>query len=89
MEQQSPESPEQPSAFTRFLFVVKLVEVRLRFIIVVVVAGLVIGNWETIRARWDRFTRPESAGEIGEAGIEYYCPMHPKVVRAGPGMCPI
>lgn len=80
---------EQKSSWKKALFVVKLIEVRLRFIIVVVVAGLVIGNWETIRARWDRFTRPASAGETGEPGIEYFCPMHPKVVRAGPGMCPI
>ncbi len=84
-----PDTNDKKSLLRKFLFAVKLIEVRLRFIIVVVVAGLIIGNWETLRAHWDRWARPARTGETGEAGYEYFCPMHPSVVRAGPALCPI
>ncbi len=70
--------------------VLKILEIRLRFIILLLALGLTIGYWDTIRNYWDKWTRPpHSAITKGEETIEYYCPMHPQVVRAEPGDCPI
>jgi Cu(I)/Ag(I) efflux system membrane fusion protein len=62
-----------------FLILVKLA--RLRFIAVLVVIGLVIVKWDTILAYYDKWTRPEGSAYSASASIEYYCPMHPAVVR--------
>jgi membrane fusion protein, copper/silver efflux system len=71
------------SAGGMFWFVVKAVEIRLRFIAILVGIGLVIGYWDTIRNHWDKWTRPtaESVATGLVGGEEYYCPMHPKVTR--------
>jgi Cu(I)/Ag(I) efflux system membrane fusion protein len=64
--------------------VVKVIEVRLRFIAILVATGLVIGYWDTITNYWDKWTRPAAAAVSQVASDqEFYCPMHPQVVRAG------
>lgn len=70
------------TAWEKFLFAVKAVEIRLRFIAVLVGIGLVIGYWDWIQNHWDKWTRP-AAGAVAalESGEEFYCPMHPSVVR--------
>lgn len=67
----------------RTKFFLKAVEVRLRFIAVFVVIGLAMVYWTTIEAYWDRWTRPDAATVAAEAGTEFYCPMHPNVIRPG------
>jgi Cu(I)/Ag(I) efflux system membrane fusion protein len=38
----------------------------------------------------DKYTRPSTAGETATGDVEYFCPMHPSVVRADPKeKCPI
>ena len=61
---------------------VKVVEVRLRFIAILVVTALIIGNWDTITNYWDKWTRSSQA-EISKLSKdeEFYCPMHPQVIR--------
>ena len=66
----------------RLKFILKAAEVRLRFIAVLVALGLAIAYWDTIQNYWDRWTRPKSV-DVAETDVEYYCPMHPNVVRAG------
>ncbi|MBI1900492.1 MAG: efflux RND transporter periplasmic adaptor subunit [Planctomycetia bacterium] len=62
-----------------------MIEIRLRFILVLVVLGLVIGYWSTIKNYWDKWTRPSASGAAALAGgEEFYCPMHPSVVRDQP-----
>ncbi|MEX0702596.1 MAG: efflux RND transporter periplasmic adaptor subunit [Planctomycetales bacterium] len=85
----------RPSRWRAVRFAVKAVEIRLRFIAVLVGIGLVIGYWDTIRNHWDKWTRPESSAAELSPDSEFYCPMHPNVVRPGlepngaiPG-CPI
>ncbi len=64
--------------------------VRLRFVFLMVLTGLIAANWEDIGNHWERWTRPKSASVAGEiSAYEYYCPMHPSVVRGEPGNCPI
>jgi Cu(I)/Ag(I) efflux system membrane fusion protein len=63
-------------------FAVKAIEIRLRFIAVLVGIGLVIGYWDWIQNRWDKWTRPATAAATAlVGGQEFYCPMHPSVIR--------
>lgn len=64
-------------------FVVKAVEIRLRFIAILVGIGLVIAYWESLKNYWDKWTRPApGTATVLPSDTEYYCPMHPSVVRA-------
>lgn len=62
-----------------FIILVKLA--RLRFIAVLVVIGFVITQWDTLAAIYDKWTRPTDP-QVNVAGdVEWFCPMHPAVVR--------
>jgi Cu(I)/Ag(I) efflux system membrane fusion protein len=70
--------------------VVRVLAARLRFIAVFLVAALLVGYWDHIKVRVDKWTRPASDFAAGaHAHEEWYCPMHPQVVRSRPGLCPI
>jgi Cu(I)/Ag(I) efflux system membrane fusion protein len=71
-----------------FIILVKLA--RLRFIAVLAVIGIAITQWDWLAARYDKLTRP-AHGEAGPNGdVEWFCPMHPSVVRDNPrDKCPI
>src|SRR6185295_18406370 len=62
-----------------FIVLVKLA--RLRFVAVLVAIGLVITQWDKLLAYYDRWTRPTSA-DLVSGDSEYFCPMHPSVIRA-------
>lgn len=71
-----------------FIVLVKLA--RLRFIAILAVIGLIITQWDTLTAYYDKWTRPASATQLGGSDIEYFCPMHPTIVRDNPKeKCPI
>src|ERR1700681_161789 len=71
-----------------FIILVKLA--RLRFVGVLLVIGLVITQWDTLVAYHDRWTRPAGTAAAAGGDIEYFCPMHPAVVRDNPKeKCPI
>jgi len=82
--------------YRKLKLVLKAIEVRLRFIVILVATGLVVGNWDSIANHWDKWTRHHEgdAVELG-AGMELYCPMHPHIVRPVPEkgaetpLCPI
>jgi hypothetical protein len=71
----------------------KLVQVRLRIPAVLIAAGLVVGNWDAVRNRWDAWTRPASvdrtAAHAVSTNTEYFCPMDPGVLSDWPGKCGI
>jgi Cu(I)/Ag(I) efflux system membrane fusion protein len=69
--------------------VFKTVQARLRFVAILVAIGLVIGNWNTLKAYWEKWTRPAVAQDAAAADTEFYCPMHPQVVRDHRDKCPI
>ena len=78
------------SRWKKIRLVVKVVELRLRFIALMAATGLVFAYWDTLWNRYDKWMRPEPSHQHAVAsGIEYYCPMHPQVVRDEPGSCPI
>lgn len=62
-----------------FIILVKLA--RLRFIAVLVAIGAVITQWDTLIAYYDKWTRPNTVSQSGGDGVEWFCPMHPTVVR--------
>lgn len=71
-----------------FLILVKLA--RLRFIGILLVIGIVITQWDTLVAYHEKWTRPAEAATVGGSDVEYFCPMHPSVVRDNPKeKCPI
>lgn len=73
-----------------FHFLVLVNLARLRFIAILVVIGLIIMKWDTLTAYYDRWTRPANAAEARGSNVEYFCPMHPSVIRDNPrDKCPI
>jgi membrane fusion protein, copper/silver efflux system len=71
-----------------FLILVKLA--RLRFIAILVVIGVIITQWDTLAAYYDKWTRPAQTSEAGGSDVEYFCPMHPSIIRDNPNeKCPI
>lgn len=88
--------PPPPAAGPRHGFwwkvwqVLQVVQARLRFIALLVLLGLVFSYWGTLGNYWDKWTRVASAEPAAESDVEYFCPMHPTVVRDHPGeKCPI
>ena len=72
------------STWQKIKLVVRVIEVRLRFILVLVATALGIGYWDTIKNYVEKWTRPaEAAEQTLPADQEFYCPMHPQVVRNG------
>lgn len=67
----------------------KMFLARLRFVAIFVAAALLVGYWDNIRAHVDKWMRPPGDYASAQAQEEWYCPMHPQVVRSRPGQCPI
>ena len=69
---------------------VRVLLVRLRFVLVLLAVLLLVGYWHVLRNYWDRWTRSERV-ESGAISLdtEYWCPMCPGVVADWPGKCPI
>jgi multidrug efflux pump subunit AcrA (membrane-fusion protein) len=63
---------------------------RLRFIAILALVGGTIMYWDTLMAYYERWTRPlEAEAAVAIADSEYWCPMHPTIVRDKPDKCPI
>jgi Cu(I)/Ag(I) efflux system membrane fusion protein len=70
----------------------RVIEVRLRFVVLVLVVLIVVTQWQRLRGAWDDWwfawhRPPAASGVPGE--IEYFCPMDPGVVSIWPAICPI
>src|SRR5712692_4755918 len=82
-------SPHRPdSGFWRKAWLVLMViQARLRFFFILALIGGIALSWNSITARWEKWTRPATTAHTD---TEYYCPMHPQIVREKPGeKCPI
>ncbi len=82
-------APAPLTRWQKFRMVVKVVELRLRFIVLLAATGLVFAYWDTIWNYYDKWTRPPGDSVATAPDTEFYCPMHPTVVRGEPGSCPI
>jgi RND family efflux transporter MFP subunit len=70
--------------------VLKTIQARLRFIVILVAIGVVIGNWSTITNYYEKWTRASGQETVAGSGFEYFCPMHLQIVRDKPNeKCPI
>src|SRR3954471_12250447 len=78
-----------PTRRQKIRLIVKVVELRLRFIALMAVTGLVFAYWDTLWNRYDKWMRPAAERHATASGIEFYCPMHPQVVQDDSGTCPI
>lgn len=71
----------------------QMLQVRLRFVVVLLVAFLVVGRWDALRGYWDsawhRLSGKTAANQTVSADIEYFCPMDPGVVSDWAAICPI
>ncbi|MFA6244391.1 MAG: efflux RND transporter periplasmic adaptor subunit, partial [Candidatus Hydrogenedentales bacterium] len=95
------QNPKSPKNFPgRILFVLKFIEIRLRFIFILVVTAVVVGYWDNIQNYYERWQRTHATQQmLGLEGdkdmsaanqeFEYYCGMHPFVVRDHSDKCPI
>jgi Cu(I)/Ag(I) efflux system membrane fusion protein len=71
-----------------FIILVKLA--RLRFIAVLAAIGIVITQWDALLAYYDKWTRPTDSSAAVKGDVEWFCPMHPTVVRDNSkDKCPI
>lgn len=77
------------SRWQRFRLVVKVVELRLRFIALMAITALTFAYWDTLWNRYDKWMRPPVATSAVESQVEFFCPMHPNVIRDEHGNCPI
>lgn len=88
-----PSPPARASFGQRLALTARILRVRLRFIVVFVVAFLVVGKWHVLRNYWDKLTRPaaslDTTGHAVSLDTEYFCPMDPGVVSDWSGKCGI
>ena len=77
------------SRWAKVRLVIKVIELRLRFVALLAATGLTFAYWDTIGNRYEKWMRPAIHAEKVHSGSEFYCPMHPNVVRDEPGSCPI
>jgi Cu(I)/Ag(I) efflux system membrane fusion protein len=73
----------------RFRLIVKVVELRLRFVALMAATGLVFAYWDTLWNYYEKWTRPPGEHVAASQEFEFFCPMHPSVVQEQPGNCPI
>jgi Cu(I)/Ag(I) efflux system membrane fusion protein len=67
---------------------VKVIELRLRFVALMVGTGLLFAYWEAaVNYLETRSRPPEHRHEVSDRS-EYFCPMHPAVVSAQSANCP-
>jgi multidrug efflux pump subunit AcrA (membrane-fusion protein) len=80
----------KPSLPHRVWSFIKALGVATRFILLMIAVGLVAAYWQNITNYYDRWRRPAQAADmVSAADVEFYCPMHPNIVRGEPGNCPI
>jgi hypothetical protein len=89
-----PRSEKPPRSRGRSIrMMLRVIQVRLRFFIVLIAAFLVVGKWDVLRNYWDRIIHAASGADPALQAIsndtEYFCPMDPGVVSDWPGKCPI
>src|SRR5262245_28339908 len=71
-----------------FWAVVKVIELRLRFIALMAATCLVFGYWDTLANLLEKWARRPGVARPAGNRDEHYCPMHPSVISKDPAQCP-
>jgi len=87
--QESVQAPEH-GFWWKVWLVLKTLQARLRFVVILIAIGGLIAYWDTFNAYYEKWTRPAGQAQAASPDVEYFCPMHPYIVRDKPGeKCPI
>jgi Cu(I)/Ag(I) efflux system membrane fusion protein len=70
-------------------FALRVNAARMRFIAVLLAVGAVIAYWDTLSAYYEKWARPAAVAAAAASDVEFWCPMHPAVVRDHADKCPI
>ena len=83
--------PSRPRKLLRGIRLVVLVPLaRLRFLFILGAIGFVIVKWDELSARYEKYVRQPTGESVADPDHEYFCPMHPSVVRGtNKEKCPI
>jgi Cu(I)/Ag(I) efflux system membrane fusion protein len=82
--------PPAPLSRRPAVVALQMLLVRLRFLLVLAAALVIVGTWPLLRARWDKWARPpRPAAGVVSADTEFWCPMCPGVLSEYPGKCPV
>jgi multidrug efflux pump subunit AcrA (membrane-fusion protein) len=82
--------PARHGLWWKVWLVLKTLQARLRFVVLLAAIGGLIAYWDTLSGYYEKWTRPAGAPESARADTEYFCPMHPFIVRDKPNeKCPI
>ena len=87
----TPPAARAAGRFYRALRLAVLVPVaRLRFLFVLGAIGVLIVKWDDLVARYEKYARPAAGAGAVDRDHEFFCPMHPTVVRdTNKDKCPI
>lgn len=86
---------DQPTSSVggRLRLAVQIVQVRLRFVVVLALGFAVVAGWDQLRNRWDALTHRITGLPAHNHGVsgdtEYFCPMDPGVLSTWPSICPV
>ena len=81
--------PEKHTLGWKVWQVLKTIQARLRFFVLLAGVGALIVYWDALNAVYEKWTRPATAMQTAGADSEFWCPMHPTIVRDHPDKCPI
>jgi len=77
----------------RLRLALRAVQVRLRFVVVIVAAFFVVGMWGNLRNVWETWAHRLAGARHAQGAVssdtEYFCPMDPGVVSDWPAICPV
>jgi Cu(I)/Ag(I) efflux system membrane fusion protein len=80
---------DQPGWWRQSLWtVIRVAELRLRFVLLIAGTGLVFGYWDAFANRLEKWSRPSGPRPRSVGRVEYFCPMHPTVTGGKPDQCP-
>src|SRR5438128_689300 len=87
----APATPPRHGLGWKVWQVAKVAQARLRFVAILAAVGAVVANWDAINNYYEKWTRrPGDSVAAADPDTEYFCPMHPYIVRDhNKDKCPI
>lgn len=74
-------APDSGRFYRAFRLAVLVPLARLRFLFILGTIGVLIVKWDDLVARYEKYVRPATGADAADPDHEYFCPMHPTVVR--------